>query len=199
WTAGHARERSAGRGGSSRSDARSAPSLLPVPSGVRPAGVSTRGPAGEAGTTAEAAIPARHHEGGRRWSELVAHAHHVARLLVHQPDDLAAGTAVPAYVLAGQVDRLHAEGPVVVELVGHAHVDLVVLLDVVRVVRAAVLVAEDQVLVAPVPRQAGRPAVLLVHQHHVGGVAQAQQRELLCDGAVVEANVAVDDGVVGVH
>src|SRR5690606_37241708 len=50
----------------------------------------------------------------------------------------------------------------------------------------------------PVPGQAGRPAILLVHQHDVVGIAEAGEREhvRIRVGGAVDADVALHDGVV---
>src|SRR5690606_11317680 len=100
-------------------------------------------------------------------SEGVADRRHVPRALVEQAQHLEVGTRTPAHVLAGEVDRLQAHRPVVVQLLGDAEVPLLVVLDVERVGRVA-LVGREQVLVTPVPGQSRGPAVLLVHEHHVG-------------------------------
>src|SRR5690606_9900683 len=132
-------------------------------------------------------------------SERVTQTHHVARGLVDHAHELILRTRAPAGVLAGDVDGFSRHRQVVGQLVAHGQVDLVVCFDEVRVAVIAVLVGGQQVLVTPVPGQTRRPAVLLVHQHAVGGVAQAGQGTPVRTriGGTVPAHVTLHDGVVG--
>ena len=99
----------------------------------------------------------------------------------------------------GQVDRLEPDRPVVVELVADAHVPLVVFLDVVRVAvgsrsgSPAIRYSSRQFQA----RRADQPYFSYMNMTLAVSLRPSSANWSTLDHRVVEADVAVDDRVVG--